>query len=164
MTWKATGMRKRGGHEPVKAASAVYVSPAQVKAVLPELDEKWSRNALAIQERLTQAIDRDDAAAAQKWSISAGIASEKTLLMKGRPTEIVANLHAHRHDLSDVMEKMAKAARVVSVHQRKGYMASDRGPAPLALVPISKDSTTDSGHLAQAEANSASDATQVPVT
>lgn len=125
-------MRKRGGSQPVKA-STVYISPAQTKAVLSGLDEKWSRNALAIQERLQQAIDRNDHNASRQWAIAGGVATEKTLLVKGYPTEIVANLHAHRHDLSDVMEKMAKAARVVSVHERKGYM-KDRGPAPLALV------------------------------
>jgi len=126
-------MRKRGGSEPVKA-STVYISPAQQKAVLSGLEEKWAHNALAVQERLTQAIDRDDDRAVKNWSVAAGISTEKVLLMKGRPTEIVANVHAHRHELSDVMDKLAKAARVVTTHQRKGYMASDRGPAPLALV------------------------------
>ena len=98
-----------------------YVSPEARQNVLGALEDKWSTNALGIQQRLDEAIARDDASASQKWAIAAGISTEKVLLMKGRPTEIIANLHAHRHELSPLMDKLASAARVLDVHTRKGY-------------------------------------------
>jgi len=119
-------MRRKGGHLPVEQPTVrpgpvLYVAPEALSNVLGELEHKWSHNALTAQERLTQAIDRDDALNAERWAKTAGISTEKTLLMKGRPTEIVANLHAHRHEIGDVMDKLAVAARVLSNHRRKGY-------------------------------------------
>jgi hypothetical protein len=106
--------------------------------VLPELEQRWSVNALGVQTRLHEAIERDDAPAAQKWAIAGGISTEKVLLMKGRPTEIVANLHAHRHDMSDVMDKLAGAARVLSTHQRKGYVNASSTRTEV-IKPITSD-------------------------
>lgn len=120
-------MRSVKGHLPVPVVKPLaHVSPETLTGVLGHLDERWSRNALGVQQRFSEAVERDDASAAQKWAIAAGISTEKVLLMKGRPTEIVANLHAHRHEISDVMDKLAVAARVLSVHQRKGYVNSTR--------------------------------------
>lgn len=86
-------------------------TPAQIATVTEGLEHKWSHNALAIQDRLTQAVEAGDASAAQKWAISGGISTEKVLLMKGRPTEITGHLHAHRHDVSRVLDKLASALR-----------------------------------------------------
>ena len=106
---------------PAPAKALVPVTSAQAAQVLPLLEDKWSVNALGVQQRFAEAVERDDAAAAQKWAIAGGISTEKVLLMKGRPTEIVGNLHLHRHDMSQVMDKLAQAARVVQVHAKRGY-------------------------------------------
>jgi hypothetical protein len=115
-------MRTAKGHLPVsQAKSLTFIDPEAKANVLGHLEDKWSTNALSIQQRLSESVERDDASAAQKWAIAAGISTEKVLLMKGRPTEIIANLHAHRHELSPLMDKLASAARVLDVHVRKGY-------------------------------------------
>jgi hypothetical protein len=136
-------------------ALQLYAPPAlpkptsdEVAGVLGGLEHRWSVNALGVQQRFAEAIDRDDAASAQKWAIAAGISTEKVLLMKGRPTEIVANLHAHRHELSQVMDKLASAARVVSVHQRKGYasVAPSQVTRPLPSPLATKFVGSPEGH------------------
>lgn len=129
-----------------------HVSSEAIQQVLPALDERWSRNALGVQQRFSEAIERDDASAAQKWAIAAGISTEKVLLMRGRPTEIVANLHAHRHELGDVMDKLATAARVLSVHERKGYRQHRELPVPASDSAVENVSVLDSD-----PANSATD-------
>ena len=87
-------------------------TPAQITHVLDGLEHKWSENALSIQDRLTQAVHSNDAASAQKWAIAGGISTEKVLLMKGRPTEILGHLHAHRHELGPMVGKLAQALGV----------------------------------------------------
>ncbi len=90
-------------------------TPAQIATVTDGLEYKWSSNALAIQDRLTQAVECGHAADAQKWAIAGGISTEKVLLLKGRPTELIAHVHAHRHELGSVIEKMARALRPAHV-------------------------------------------------
>ena len=128
--------------------SKPYVAPtsAQVQQVLPELEQRWSINALSVQQRLHEAVERDDAASAQKWAIAGGISTEKVLLMKGRPTEIVANLHAHRHELGDIAAKLAIAASVQARHVQRGYnvrntlpIVDPSPPRTLALKPAHDD-------------------------
>jgi hypothetical protein len=133
---------------PTPAQPVAKPTSDEVAGVLGGLEHRWSVNALGVQQRFAEAIDRDDAASAQKWAIAAGISTEKVLLMKGRPTEIVANLHAHRHELGAVMDKLASAARVVSVHQRKGYasVAPSQVTRPLPSPSPTKFVGSPDGH------------------
>ncbi len=62
-----------------------------------------------VQDRYTQAIERDDHNAASKWALAGAISTDKILVLKGRPTEIVGHMHAHRHDLGAVMDKLSRA-------------------------------------------------------
>ena len=90
---------------------------AQIATVTDGLEYKWSHNALAIQDRLTQAVELGQAADAQKWAIAGGISTEKVLLLKGRPTEITGHFHAHRHELGPLMDRLAAIVRpVLSPH------------------------------------------------
>ena len=84
-------------------------TPAQIGAVTDVLEHRWSYNALAIQDRLTEAVDLGLASDAQKWAIAGGISTEKVLLLKGRPTEITGHIHAHRHELAPLMDKLARS-------------------------------------------------------
>lgn len=74
----------------------------------------WSANAELLQTRLHEAATDSEHNAAKSWAIAAGIATEKTLLLAGQPTQLVGHLHAHRHDLSDIIDKLALIARRVS--------------------------------------------------
>ncbi len=126
-----------------ESIALVPATRAQVANVLPELEQRWSVNALGVQERLTQAVERDDAQAAQKWAIAGGISTEKVLLMKGRPTEIIANLHAHRHELGDIAAKLAIAASVQQRHVQRGFAKSvtpvTHPIAPVTHLPLASE-------------------------
>ena len=86
-------------------------TPAQITAVTDVLEHQWASNALMVQTRYTQAIERDDHNAASKWALAGAISTDKILVLKGRPTDIIGHVHAHRHDLSTVMDKLATALR-----------------------------------------------------
>ena len=86
-------------------------TPAQIASVTDVLEHRWSSNALMMQDRLTQAIERDDHNAVAKWSLGGAIATDKILVLQGRPTAYVGHVHAHRHELGPIMEKIASALR-----------------------------------------------------
>ena len=96
-------------------------TPDQVKHVVSELDQRWSRTALKALDRFEQAVDAGDGLQSKYWGVSAGISTEKTLLIRGVPTQVVTNIHEVRVSMPEIMEKLAIAARVLSTHQRKGY-------------------------------------------
>ncbi len=102
-------MRQRALPEPL--AGLKPPTPAQIDTVTDGLEYKWSHNALAIQDRLTQAVELGHAADAQKWAIAGGISTEKVLLLKGRPTEITGHLHAHRHELGPLLSRLDSLVR-----------------------------------------------------
>ena len=104
--WKAIAMRLARMTQPLRKATQ-----ADTAVVLDGLESRWSMNALDIQQRLSQAIDEGDAANAQRWAVAGGISTEKVLLLKGRPTEIVASLHAHRHEIGPLFDRLAQMAR-----------------------------------------------------
>ena len=90
-------------------------TPAQITAVTDVLEHQWASNALMVQTRYTQAIERDDHNAASKWALAGAISTDKILVLKGRPTDIIGHVHAHRHDLSAVMDKLAMALRPAQI-------------------------------------------------
>ena len=59
-------------------------------------------------------------------AIRGGIATEKALLAAGQPTEIGANVHVHRHEIGPLMDRLAQAARVLTVLKA----SSHRTPLP----------------------------------
>ena len=149
-------MRRKGGHLPLEQPKPLaYASPETVSAVLPNLEEQWSRNALGLQQRLRESIEANDALNAVRWATAGGISTDKTLLLKGRPTEIVANLHAHRHELVDVMDKLAIAARVLSTHQRKGYarVIPSGADVPVSHLPLDAPKSVIITHSASDQAS-----------
>ena len=122
-------------------------TPAQIASVTDVLEHRWSSNALMMQDRLTQAIERDDHNAASKWSLGGAIATDKILVLQGRPTAYVGHVHAHRHELGPVFEKIASALR-----------SPREVPVPLPdphrviithspLVALGTDDATQHGHV-----------------
>ena len=90
---------------------------AQIEAVTDVLEHRWSSNALMVQDRLTHAIERDDHNAAAKWALAGGISTDKVLVLKGRPTDIVGHVHAVRHEIGPLMDRLARVLRpVTDVH------------------------------------------------
>lgn len=89
-------------------------TPAQIETVTDVLEYRWASNAIMVQDRYTQAIERDDHNAASKWALAGAISTDKILVLKGRPTEITGHLHAHRHDIGPLMNKLASALRPVA--------------------------------------------------
>ena len=84
---------------------------AQIEAVTDVLEHRWSSNALMVQDRLTHAIERDDHNAAAKWALAGGISTDKVLILKGRPTDIVGHVHAVRHEIGPLMDRLARVLR-----------------------------------------------------
>jgi len=78
------------------------------------LHERWQTNAMRLQDRLRDATQAGEHNAARCWAIAGGIATEKSLLLAGQPTQLVAHLHAHRHDLAGIIDKLALVGRRVS--------------------------------------------------
>jgi len=118
---------------------------AQIATVTDGLEYKWSHNALAIQDRLTQAVELGDAAQAQRWAIAAGISTDKVLVLKGRPTEIIANLHAHRHDMAPLMDKLSAAIKFTSA---RGFAPEPVAHAQRALVTrVHKHQSNDASSI-----------------
>ena len=113
------------------AARLPAPTTAQIGAVTDVLEHRWSSNALLIQDRLTQAIERDDHNAASKWALGGAISTDKILVLQGRPTAIVGHLHAHRHELSQVMDKLAIALRP---QQSVSIMTQPIGPVPSPAI------------------------------
>src|SRR3990167_10508961 len=105
---KLSSYEPRHPHTPARLPAP---TPAQITAVTDILEHRWSSNALMVQDRYTQAIERDDHNAASKWALAGAISTDKILVLKGRPTDIIGHVHAHRHDLSAVMDKLATALR-----------------------------------------------------
>jgi len=102
----------------------------QVKGVIGELDQRWSRSTLKALDRLDQAIDGDNGLAAKYWATVSGIGTDKILPIRGMPTTIVSNIHEFRADIGPLMDKLAGAARVLQQHVKKGYKPADVLPGP----------------------------------
>ena len=110
-------MRSQSLAKPTQGSTALTTpTPAQLGAVMDGLEHTWSENALLVQQRLYHAIERDDHNAASKWALAGAIATDKLLVLKGRPTEIIGHLHAHRHDHGAIMDKLARALNVSVTH------------------------------------------------
>jgi hypothetical protein len=122
---------------PAKPAKLPAPTPAQIAAVTDVLEHQWSSNALLMQERLTQAIERDDHNAASKWAVATAISTDKILVLKGRPTDIVGHVHAHRHELAEVMDKMSTALR--QVRSASSSAGSGIPVAPSHALPLTID-------------------------
>lgn len=88
-----------------------------------ELLSKWQSQTFDLLARLDEATRSDNHQAAKVWSIAAGVATDKTLLLGGRPTSIVAGLHEHRHTLPQL------ASRLLDIGRRVGVLDAPALPA-----------------------------------
>lgn len=89
--------------------------------VVGELDKRWCDHALHNLQRAREATEAGKSFDARNYTWAAGVSTDKVFAIREIPTQIVANLHAHRVNLSSILDKFASASRVLSVHQRKGF-------------------------------------------
>jgi hypothetical protein len=94
-------------HEAKELTRAAVASPD----VKRELLNLWATNAKSLQQCMVESIGERNNQATKNWAIAAGIATEKTLLLDGQPTQLVAHMHAHRHDLGQIIDKLTSVAR-----------------------------------------------------
>lgn len=75
------------------------------------LEEKWQHNLDLALDRMREALmDQYGTRDAKDLAVAAGIATEKHLLLSGKPTAIVAGLTEHRHEIGPIMARMARLA------------------------------------------------------
>ena len=76
-----------------------------------ELIASWQQSALGALDEI-ELRRREGSLTPRDWkdlSIAAGVSTEKTFLSAGQPTEIIGNLHAHRHEIGPLMARIARA-------------------------------------------------------
>lgn len=89
----------------------------------------------AAHQYLTAALAEDNAGNAQRWTIAAGIATDKYLVLDGRPTQVVE--HIHTVDLESIGLKLQAAlARVMQVAHASGVPAR---PAAIDVTCVPLD-------------------------
>lgn len=113
-----------------------------------ELVAGWQQSALGVLDEI-ELRRREGTLTPRDWkdlTIAGGVSTEKALLAAGQPTEIVANMHAHRHDVSPLMDKLAAAARVLVTHQRRDRVKITQSPAaddaPLTHIDTMREGAT----------------------
>ena len=114
--------------KPSKAASAQLAALKGITAdernnVVALLDERWCAHAFDNLQRAREAAEAGKSFDARNWTWAAGVATDKVFAIREIPTHIVSNIHEHRHDLTQVMDKLASAARVLDAHRRKGFQS-----------------------------------------
>jgi len=122
----------RGASEQVAALKGITAE--QRKNVIEELDQRWCAHALDNLQRAQESAAAGKSFDARNWTWAAGVATDKVFAIREIPTQIVSNVHEHRHDISQVMDKLAVAARVLNTHRSKGYVKNVT-PA-LAPAPV----------------------------
>jgi len=73
--------------------------------------EKWESILHDTQTKLHAAILAGDMQSVKVLAIAAGIGTDKVLTLAGLPTQIIQGLDAHRPDLPELLERLAKIAR-----------------------------------------------------
>src|SRR2546426_521614 len=71
----------------------------------------WQNLAFSLTAQVQKSIDNGKAADAKGYAIAAGIATDKTLLMAGRPTNLTLNIHEVRHTLPQLAATLAELAK-----------------------------------------------------
>jgi len=101
-------------YKPPKGATAALrqVTAEEKANILGTLEDKWTQRAVEIQQRLGEAVERGDHNEAQRWTWCAGVATDKIRDLKGRPPETIVHLHAHRHDLGPLFDRLASVRGV----------------------------------------------------
>ena len=97
------------------------ITTEQRRNVIDELDQRWCAHAFDSMQRAAEAAAAGKSFDARNWTWAAGVATDKVFAIREIPTQVVANLHEHRIHLPEIMDKLAAASRVLSVHQRKGF-------------------------------------------
>ena len=96
-----------------------------------ELIASWQQSALGALDEI-ELRRREGSLTPRDWkdlSIAAGVSTEKTFLSAGQPTEIIGNLHAHRHEIGPLMARIAKAIGPVTSPHSLGQKITQFSPS-----------------------------------
>lgn len=107
-----------------------------------ELIASWQQQAFAaldemeLRQREGTLTPRDG----KDLAIKGGICTEKALLAAGEPTATITNLHLHRHEISDVVDKLARALGRAAIG---GPVLHSPSFTPKPIVNVGNASSTD---------------------
>ena len=76
---------------------------------------QWQDVAFRMQQKLGAAMDNDRPNDVRTYAIAAGVATDKLLLLAGRPTSIVAGLHEVRHTLPQLPATLSRVANIIDL-------------------------------------------------
>ena len=114
----ASGLKKPS---PQVISALAEITKEQRSNIVEELDKRWCTHALTNLQRAEEATSNGKSFDARNYTWIAGVATDKVFAIREIPTQIVSNIHEHRHSLSGVMDKLAAAAKVLNTHRNKGY-------------------------------------------
>ena len=83
------------------------LSVADKASVMPALEDRWTQNAFYCQQRLSEALERNDHNAGKAWAWAGGVSTDKVIKLKEGPTAPIVHLHAHRHELGPLFDRLA---------------------------------------------------------
>ena len=75
---------------------------------------EWQDIAFRAQRLIKAALGNGRPADAKAYAIAAGVATDKLLVLAGRPTSIVAGLHEVRHSLPQLAATLAQVANMIN--------------------------------------------------
>ncbi len=75
----------------------------------------WQDILFRLQEKMSAAVDNERPNDAKAYSIAAGVATDKLLVLAGRPTSIVAGLHEIRSSLPQLAATLSRVAEIINV-------------------------------------------------
>jgi hypothetical protein len=75
---------------------------------------KWQDASFRLQDKLMAAMDNNRPADVKAYAIAAGVATDKLLVLAGRPTSIVAGLHEVRHTRPQRVATLNQVATIIN--------------------------------------------------
>ncbi len=102
-------------------AALKRITADERRNVVEELDQRWCAQAFNFLQRAEESTEAGKSFDARNWTWAAGVATDKVFAIREIPTQIVANLHEHRHDLSGIADKLLVAAKVLETHRKRGF-------------------------------------------
>ena len=81
------------------------------------LISRWQDISFRTMVKLNAALDNDRPNDAKAYAIAAGVATDKLLVLAGRPTSIVAGLHEIRHSLPQLAATLSQVAKQIHIEE-----------------------------------------------
>lgn len=96
------------------------------------LKSRWQMSGVDLMDKLDEAMRDNKANDAKNYAIAAAVATDKMLLLDGKPTSIQASIHEVRHTLPQL------AGRLAAIAQRNGVVLEGEVVRPDDAAPSSR--------------------------